>query len=125
MPNDKTQLDKYDGPDNVLTPQHYVDALNSQSACNAVALIHALGPVRDAVVEEGHARTKCSLTAWWAEHPILVLYITQLAYLTLGMTGSHDQYSRAYHYCCQRARADGPPVFASVTPEAEPVAAAA
>lgn len=123
MPNEKTQLDKYDGPDHVLTPEHYAAALQSQDACNAVALIHAMGPVRDAVVDEGHARVRGS-TRWWAEHPILVLYITQLAHLTLGTTGSHDQYSRAYHYCMKRACADGPPVMESVTP-ADPVSVAA
>lgn len=116
MPNDKTPLEKYDGPDHILEQKHYADALDSQSACNAVALIHSLGPVRDAVVEEGHARGRG--TQWWAEHPILVLYVTQLAYLTLGITGSHDQYSRAYQYCRARAMTTTSPAMTEALPAA-------
>lgn len=100
MPNDRTLLDKYEGPDHIIEPHMYATALMVQDACNAVAVIHSLGPIRDAVVEEGHARGKS--TQWWAEHPLIVLFTTQLAHLVLGVTGDHDQYSRAYQYCKQR-----------------------
>ena len=96
-------LSSYDGPDTHLTPTDYQFALYAQSAVNSYALITNLNSVMRRIADE----PRCTGTDWRNHHPILILYLAQLAHLAdaapLSFPGEPD-YSDAYDYCTTRSR---------------------
>jgi len=88
-----------------ITKHDYQGAMDSQSACNASGLIHSLADVTERIWKE--ARIKGEGTDFVNTHPIVVLYVTQLAHLS-GARGrldpARDAYAVAYQECEQGAK---------------------
>lgn len=94
---------EYDGPDHVLTHQDYDLAGASQTACNASGLVYSLAKVMDRLCVETQCRGKG--TDWRNAHPLIFLYVVQLAHLS-GVScicDDLDRYSWCCRYCEERA----------------------
>lgn len=77
----------------MLTSRDYDEALGSQYACNAIALVNSLAEVMPRI------KDACGgITIDMNQHSIMILYITQLAYLSGGYL-DHPKYSQAYEKC--------------------------
>ena len=70
----------------MLAKADYERALMSQSACNASGLVHSLAEVMSKLCKEGLSTDDRN------QHPIVVLYVTQLAYLS----GANERYADAW-----------------------------
>lgn len=81
----------------------YQAALDSQNACNSSGLIRSLARATEAIWEE--ARQAGKGTDYVNCHPIIVLYLEQLAHLS-GTMLSHPRYSEAYAACELGAKQD-------------------
>lgn len=92
----------YEGADSHLTPADYKKALLTQSACNASGLIISLSEVMGRIREENRQ----SGTDWCNRHPIVQLYLCQLAHLAGGPLWLSDLYTWALGYCTARAEAE-------------------
>ena len=95
---------EYDGPDHVLTWQDYNWTLMTQAACNASGLVYDLAKLMDRLCVETQCRGKG--TEWRSAHPLLFLYVVQLAHLS-GVScicDDLDRYSWCSRYCEERAK---------------------
>jgi hypothetical protein len=102
-----------------LTSRDYADALAVQSACNASGIIHSLGRVIDKVWNE--ARIENQGTDFVNRHPIVQLFVHQLAWLTCGYGMPTDAFSKAYNECTRLAAETAPsepPAVDEDSPEA-------
>jgi hypothetical protein len=93
-----------------LTAADYQAALDSQSACNASGLIHSLHGIVSRIWVEVRKDTEHGGTANVNKHPIMVLFITQLAHLA-GLTvitgagaGTEHVYGKALAECERGAK---------------------
>jgi hypothetical protein len=96
---------EYDGPDSVLTADDYQRAIDTQGACNASGLCHSLSAAMSRVFDEAQARDKG--TDWYNGHPIVFLYVAQIASLSgvAYVVGDLDRYSWCCRYCEARKEA--------------------
>ena len=78
------------------------EALLTQGACNAGGLIHSLQRAVTRLQEQMHAEGRG--TEWLNRHPVLVLYVTQLAHLSGA--GSEERWQQSVAMC---ERAAGEP----------------
>lgn len=78
------------------------EALLTQGACNAGGLVHSLHRAVERLQEQMH--TEGRGTEWLNRHPILVLYVTQLAHLC--GSDSPERWQEAVETC---ERAAGQP----------------
>ena len=90
-----------------LTQRDWQNALDAQSACNIGGLAHDMTEVISRIREE----SDCTGTDYVNEHPIVVLYVTQMIWLSMGSISPDPaegrlSYSRAYTLCL--AGADAP-----------------
>jgi hypothetical protein len=75
--------------------KHWNDAINVQSACNLSGVAHSLSRAVAAIWDEAHAQGKG--TQWVNQHPIVVLYVAQLAALSgVAPIADLDAYNKAY-----------------------------
>lgn len=80
-----------------MSVAHARAALDSQSACNASALIHSLARYVDEIWAEARAQNKG--TEYVNRHPLVVMFTAQLAHLSgCGMV-SQETYGAAYNAC--------------------------
>jgi hypothetical protein len=107
---------EYDGPDHILDPVDYRNAIYVQDACNVSGVICELARVNDRITDEGHARQKG--TDWRNQHPLTFLYAAQIAHLSgyASAATSMDRYSWAMKYCRERMQQDG---ASTPSPQAE------
>ena len=89
-------IQDYDGPDSCLTPDDYQQALNSQSACNLSGIVHTFSDVLTKIWQEANARGQG--TDWVNQHPIAVLYATQVAHLS-GASAIDTNYFAVDEFC--------------------------
>jgi hypothetical protein len=81
-----------------LTSQDYARALLTQGACNASGLILDLAKMQEKVNEDAHSLGQG--TDWRNTHPIVVLYVAQLAHLTkLASIVNMEAYCVANRLC--------------------------
>ena len=92
---------EYDGPDSVLTAADYASAVFTQGACNVSGLVLSLAQVMPKITNEGRTRGKG--TDWWNGHPIVFLYVAQIASLN-GVAYVVNNLDR-YSWCCQYCEA--------------------
>jgi hypothetical protein len=87
--------------DTALSPSDYQDALFSQYAANLAGLARSFA--------EMVVKVRAEYGDWGtaARHPILALYMTQMAHLT-GMVLDDTRYLAASNYCEARARQPAP-----------------
>lgn len=88
------------GGDSVLTSADYQRALDSQGANNLPAVIQSMARSMPLVRGECTARSIFGLCVF--QHPILVLYTTQIAWLTTRRMIDYHLYIAAYRYCEER-----------------------
>ena len=74
----------------MLTRRDYENAIYSQSACNSCGLVISLAEVMP--------RMECSSTDERNSHPIVIMYLTQLAFLAGGSFDT-DKYLAASNEC--------------------------
>jgi hypothetical protein len=86
MPEDKS----------LLTKDDYQYALDSQTACNTSGLVVAFARAMHRICNEDAVKNKG--TEWKNKHPIVILYLTQLAHLS-GETLMHPKYYEAHEAC--------------------------
>lgn len=92
----------YEGPDVVLTAQHYTDAIMVQNASNLSGVINTFNRVLAEIWKEPGPRNQG--TDWVNQHPICMLYATQICHLTgMGMVANGPGYGDAYNYCQTRS----------------------
>lgn len=117
----RNKIEDYQGEDPELTSLDFHHALDSQSAPNLLAITSAFVEVLRRIRQAGQRRHQGA--EWAHQHPICVLYATQIAHLTRGAT-LHDEsggitYQEADRYCTHRAfRGSGSTEASSA--EAEP-----
>ena len=80
------------------------EALLTQGACNAGGLVHSLHRAVERLQEEMH--TEGRGTEWLNRHPVLVLYVTQLAHLS---GSASDERWREAVEACERAAGEPAP----------------
>lgn len=77
----------------MLTAQDWQKALDVQNACNGIAVINSLAEVMPRI------KDACGgMTEKMNEHPIVIMYVTQLAHLSGGYL-DHSRYGLAYERC--------------------------
>ena len=74
----------YEGPDLRLEPRDYEQALQCQDACNLSGIVHTFSKVMSKIWDEARARNQG--TEWVNQHPIAVMYATQVASLSGAST---------------------------------------
>jgi hypothetical protein len=79
-----------------ISKRIYQMALDSQSAVNSGALIHGLGYAVDTLQKEAHSTGQG--TEFVNTHPIIILFLEQLAHLSGAML-NHPKYTEAYKAC--------------------------
>jgi len=111
----------YTGEDPELTHLDYRLALDSQSAPNLLAITVAYAEVMKKLRLAGQRRHQGS--EWSHQHPISVLYATQIIFLARNtgplLEGGQVTYYDAHKYCTDRAW-DGNRDSPSVPGEAKP-----
>lgn len=81
--------------DNTLTIEDYKSALASQTACNARGLIRSLVEVLPKIEAINRGSTD-----WVSRHPIVQLYVYQIAWLSHGIENMEwTGYSKANLFC--------------------------
>ena len=80
-----------------LTPNDYQAALDVQSACNLGAVVHSFSWVMKKIQQSGRGKG----TDWVNNHPIVVMYVTQLKHLSTLLS-----YSDAYNICEKRSKGE-------------------
>ena len=80
-----------------IDPEIARQALLTQGACNAGGLIHSLHRAVERLQEQMHAEGHG--TDWLNRHPVLVLYLTQLA--DLSGAGALERWREAVAACEQ------------------------
>ena len=90
----------------MIDRKHWQSALDSQSACNLSGLVFSFNEAMEALCAEAHELGEG--TEWKNKHPICVLFITQLAFLS-GVADDHITlaYHKAYEACKKGAKQDG------------------
>lgn len=89
-----------------LTSKDYRDAIEVQGAVNLSGIAHSLSRVVTRIWEE----PDCAGTDWVNTHPIVVLYVEQLVYLSGRPPNRHLKssspipYVQAYRICEERGR---------------------
>jgi hypothetical protein len=82
----------------MIDKKHYQRALDAQSACNLSGLVFSLTEAMKAICEEGYDTEQKN------RHPIVVLYVTQMAYLSgVAPIADTDVYRKAYDTCKEEA----------------------
>lgn len=85
-----------------LTPRDYEKALNVLNACNLSGVAHSLAQVAPKIWAE--ARKQNEGTDWVNRHPIVVLYVSQMAALCgVAEIADIETFSRAYEICEKEA----------------------
>ena len=79
-----------------LTALDYKRAIDSQSACNLSGLVHSLAEVMPRITEVTNGTEERN------NHPIVRLYVAQMAYLS-GGTDNHEDYARAFSFCNEQS----------------------
>ena len=79
-----------------LTLSDYEDAMYSQSACNLSAIAHSLTDVLGRIRQEVHGTDAVN------KHPIVRLYVEQMAHLSGAGVGDLASYHLAYAHVNQR-----------------------
>lgn len=79
----------------ILTLYDYQMAIHSQDACNLSGLVRSLAQVLDKIHNEARQNGKGS--DWINAHPIVRLYVEQLAHLTAAGPGNPVTYQTAWH----------------------------
>ena len=99
------KIEDYEGDDPELVPLDYQLALDSQSAPNLLAITTAYAEVMKKLRKAGQRRAQGS--DWSHQHPISVLYSTQIVFLARGISpmleGGQITYYDADNYCTTRA----------------------
>jgi hypothetical protein len=88
-----------------LTARDYEDALAVQEASNLSGVVISFGEVMRRVVDDVRQRNRAGEQVTPAEHPIAVMYATQIAHLCrVGLSSdAMDRYGVAYKACETRA----------------------
>jgi hypothetical protein len=85
----------------MITARNYQDALDAQSAPNLSGLAHTLSDVISELWKEAHAMGHG--THWVNTHPIVKLYVGQMAELCRIGVLDPDVYLEAYKTCQEKA----------------------
>lgn len=86
--------------DRVITPRDYSDALMVQSACNLCGIAQSFAAVVKRINQENEG------SEWAHSHPVVVLYLAQIMWLSIGESMSHEvgiTYFDAHAVCEARA----------------------
>lgn len=79
----------------MIKKQHWQNALDVQTACNLSGVVYSFAQAMEAICEEGRCTGKG--TDWRNNHPIAVLFATQIAHLTkITPLADPDVWGRAY-----------------------------
>jgi hypothetical protein len=105
----------YEDPDKLLDPDDYKRALESQSACNLSGIVHTFSEVLSKIWVEANARGLG--TDWVNQHPISVLYSTQIASLS-GASTMDTNYFAIDEFCRMRGGMGMPNIMKESTHEA-------
>jgi len=85
-----------------IEKKYWQMAMDSQSACNLSGLVFALPKVMQAICDDVNSGTHERNT-----HPIVVLFVTQLAHLSgVAAIADSDVYNKAYDACLQALRVE-------------------
>jgi hypothetical protein len=96
------KITDYNGSDTVLGPQDYADAVLSQSACNLSGITHSFSRLLSKIWDE--ARLRKQGTDWVNQHPLCLMFLTQMAHLNGHLLGDGViTYSEASDYCEARS----------------------
>jgi hypothetical protein len=87
----------------IAMKEAYQIALDWQLACNASGLVRSLAQLTEALWNE--ARENKQGTDYVNKHPVMILFVEQLAHLT-GCTLNHPKYSEASEACEKGARGE-------------------
>jgi len=86
-----------------LDPSDYQRALDSLNACNLSGLAKSLAKVTTLIWAEARAQNEG--TDWVNKHPIVVLYVSQMAMLSgVASIADMETFSRAYEACERKAK---------------------
>ena len=86
------------------TPADYRDAIAVQSACSLSGIVNSLNAVLPKIWNE--ARSKNQGTDYVAHHPIVLMYTTQILYLSFGAllpVEALNTYDKAYTHCREQS----------------------
>lgn len=90
---------------NLPTKEDYKFALLSQNASNLSGVVHSLAEVLPRIWDEAHSLGKG--TDYVAHHPIVTLYVTQIASLNdRVISESSEYYHNAYEECTKKSQED-------------------
>lgn len=96
--------------DKILTPNDYRMAMDSQSAVNGGALVKSLASVVPKLWEESMTVGNPRGTDFVNQHPIMVLYLTQLVFLAGGSAKwdipPHYRYYEAHSFVERRMKTE-------------------
>jgi len=86
----------------MLTPNDYQSAIDSQSACNLSGIVFSFARVMQKICNEasvhGHG------TEWKNKHPIAVMYAEQIKWLAGDSNGGPRAYTEASDECERMAK---------------------